>query len=452
MARLRSLLGRIEQRGATHLGSERPQRRLDDAQAILAVLLGSEVGVAADVLDAAAAHHAVGTRRQGQVVDGRDHGHRDARALDLLGDRCPATIAGPSRGDEKTGPDLGLAQLVGDASSQQLGLGHGRAHAGQRVGIRMHGADRPRALQLAHVAQGQDVVGIGVHQVSEVPDVIGLPLAPAQALELIDGIAKVLLGVARGLPVGIADGHEPAGGDEGEGDPTEIRDRRSGLHDLRRLVRDLADVRSPVELGEEHVDRAAIPPLRPKTDLADAAAQKASSLVVRKVAPREDPGYRRAVDMLLAKLHGRPNVSEIPYQAPEIVEPAPPAADLRRIALALVTTGGLVPIGNPDGQTSGNAQKYFRYSIDQLQSLRRGEWEAYHVGYFTHLVNTNPNYVLPLGYMRELERAGTIGSVHPYAYTLPGVSTPVAQSELLGRGIADQLREAKVGACLLVST
>jgi glycine reductase len=173
---------------------------------------------------------------------------------------------------------------------------------------------------------------------------------------------------------------------------------------------------------------------------------------VRKPGFRDEPGYRRAVDMLLAKLEGRPYVSEIPYQAPEMVEAAPPIADLRQVAVALVTTGGLVPIGNPDGQTSGNAQKYYRYPIDQLQSLQRGEWEAYHVGYFTHLVNQNPNYVLPLGYMRELERAGAIGAVHPYAYTLPGVSTPVAQSEALGRGIAAQLREAKVGACLLVST
>lgn len=173
---------------------------------------------------------------------------------------------------------------------------------------------------------------------------------------------------------------------------------------------------------------------------------------VRKVGFRAEPGYRRAIDMLLAKLDGRPYVSEIPYQAAEMVEPASPITDLRRMSLALVTTGGLVPIGNPDGQTSGNAQKYFRYPIDQLQSLRPGEWEAYHVGYFTHLVNKNPNYVLPLGYMRELEQAGVIGSVHPYAYTLPGVSTSVAQSEMLGRGIAAQLREAKVGACLLVST
>jgi glycine reductase complex component B subunit gamma len=173
---------------------------------------------------------------------------------------------------------------------------------------------------------------------------------------------------------------------------------------------------------------------------------------VRKSAKRAAPGYLRALDMLEAKLGGRPFASEIPYQAPEAVAPAPPLADLRRAEIALVTTGGLVPKGNPDGQTSGNAQKYFRYPIDQLQALRSGEWEAYHVGYFTHLVDKNPNYVLPLGYMRELEKEGLVGAVHRYAYTLPGVSTPVATARRLGEGIAAQLREGQVGGCLLVST
>ncbi len=93
---------------------------------------------------------------------------------------------------------------------------------------------------------------------------------------------------------------------------------------------------------------------------------------IRRVGSRPEPGYRRAVDMLLAKLNGRPYVSEIPYQAPAMVQPAPPVADLGRASVALVTTGGLVPKGNPDGQTSGNAQKYFRYPIDQLQSLAAG--------------------------------------------------------------------------------
>ena len=160
----------------------------------------------------------------------------------------------------------------------------------------------------------------------------------------------------------------------------------------------------------------------------------------------------RALDMLEAKLAGRAYASEIPYQAPEAVAPAPPVRDLRTIQIALVTTGGIVPKGNPDGQTSGHAQKYFRYPIDQLQALHSGEWEAYHVGYFTHLVDKNPNYVLPLGYMRELEKAGVVGAVHRYAYTLPGVSTPVATARRLGEGIAAQLREGQVGGCLLVST
>ena len=49
---------------------------------------------------------------------------------------------------------------------------------------------------------------------------------------------------------------------------------------------------------------------------------------IRKVGFRAEPGYRRAVDMLLAKLDGRPFASEMPYQAPESVTPASPVADL----------------------------------------------------------------------------------------------------------------------------
>jgi glycine reductase len=172
----------------------------------------------------------------------------------------------------------------------------------------------------------------------------------------------------------------------------------------------------------------------------------------RKSGERARPGYLRALDMLEAKLAGRPYASEVPYVAPEVVPPPPPLRDLAGATIALVTTGGLVPKGNPDGQTSGNARQYFRYPIAQLETLRAGEWQAYHVGYFTHLVDRNPNYVLPLGYLRELEQAGVIGAIHPWAYTLPGVSTPVAAARRLGEGIAAELRAGQVGGCLLVST
>lgn len=172
----------------------------------------------------------------------------------------------------------------------------------------------------------------------------------------------------------------------------------------------------------------------------------------RRTGQRQEPGFTRALDMLEAKLAGHSWTSEVPYLAPEVVPPAPPLGDLARAQIALVTTGGLVPKGNPDGQTSGNARQYFRYPVGQLETLRPGEWEAYHVGYFTHLVDRNPNYVLPLAYMREMEKAGVIGAIHPWAYTLPGVSTPVAAARRLGEGIAAQLRDGQVGGCLLVST
>jgi betaine reductase len=187
-------------------------------------------------------------------------------------------------------------------------------------------------------------------------------------------------------------------------------------------------------------------------DLGPAEAEGYLPRGIRRHGLRAEPGFKRALDMLVAKLHGRPYVSEVPYQAPDAVDPAPALGDLRRVSLALVTTGGLVPVGNPDGQTAGNAQKYFRYSIEKLERLKPGEWEAYHAGYFTHLVNENPNYVLPLGYLRELEASGIVDRLHPYAYTLPGVSTPVATSRRLGEGIAAELREGQVGGCILVST
>lgn len=187
-------------------------------------------------------------------------------------------------------------------------------------------------------------------------------------------------------------------------------------------------------------------------DLGSAEADGYLPRGFRRSGLRAEPGWKRALDMLEAKLAGRPFTSEVPYQAPERVPPAPPVRELSAVTIALVTTGGLVPLGNPDNQTSGNAKAYYRYPIGQLETLRSGEWEAYHVGYFTHLVDRNPNYVLPLGYMREMERAGVIRAIHPFAYTLPGVSTPVAQAQWLGDAIAAQLREGQVGGCLLVST
>ena len=173
---------------------------------------------------------------------------------------------------------------------------------------------------------------------------------------------------------------------------------------------------------------------------------------IRRVHDRGRPGYQRALDMLLDKLHGRPYRSEVPYAAPERVPPAPPIADLSRARIAMITTGGLVRKGNPDKQVSANAVRYHRHAVAELESLSPRDWEAYHAGYFNHIVNSNPNYILPLSFLRDLERQGRIGKVHEHIYALPGVSTPVAVSVGHGRSIATDLKAGGVDGVLLVAT
>jgi betaine reductase len=173
---------------------------------------------------------------------------------------------------------------------------------------------------------------------------------------------------------------------------------------------------------------------------------------IRRVWDRGRPGYQRALDMLLDKLHGRPFVTEVPFRAPERVTPAMPVVDLSHARIAMVTTGGLVRKGNPDQQVAASAVRYHRHGVAELESLSPKEWEAYHAGYFNHVVNTNPNYILPLSFLRDLEHQGRIGKVHEWIYALPGVSTPVATSARLGKGIAEDLRAGGVEGVLLVAT
>jgi glycine reductase len=173
---------------------------------------------------------------------------------------------------------------------------------------------------------------------------------------------------------------------------------------------------------------------------------------MRKLAWREEPGYLRAVNLLAKKLRGEPFQSEVPFEPPEQVPPASPIADSSRASVALISTGGLIPKGNPDRQSSGNADRYFSYSVEGLPMLTPDDWEAYHGGYYNQIASENPNYILPLRQMRQFEAEGVVGRVFPRIFTLPGVSTPVAKSQRLGREIASELTEAGVDGAILVAT
>ncbi len=173
---------------------------------------------------------------------------------------------------------------------------------------------------------------------------------------------------------------------------------------------------------------------------------------IRELTTRGQPGFVRALDMLTAKLRSEPFESEVPYHKPESVEPAPPVTDLSNAKFGLISTGGLIPKGNPDRQTSGNPDRYYTYSVEGMQALTGDDWEAFHGGYYNQIASDNPNYILPLSFMRQFEADGVVGSLHTELFTMPGVGTPVEKSRRMGELMAREIADAGIDACILVAT
>ena len=161
-------------------------------------------------------------------------------------------------------------------------------------------------------------------------------------------------------------------------------------------------------------------------------------------------GAERAVDLLLAKLAGDVRTEVSPGGDP--VPPPPPVADLGSLRLALVTEAGCVPQGNPDRLPTRHANVWLRYDLSAAATLAAGDYESVHAGFDTSAANEDPNRLVPLDAVRELEREGAIGEVHDAFYTTSGVDTPVAVAARHGQEIAAELREAQVGAVILTGT
>jgi len=131
----------------------------------------------------------------------------------------------------------------------------------------------------------------------------------------------------------------------------------------------------------------------------------------------------------------------------------PPLADLTGTTVALVTTAGMVPRGNPDHQSHAVPRKMTRYGVADRDELVVGEWESVHGGFKGLIYNTvNPNYALPLPALRELERRREIGGVHSEFFSVVGANCPAGEAQRMGREIAAELVKNQVGAAILEST
>lgn len=163
------------------------------------------------------------------------------------------------------------------------------------------------------------------------------------------------------------------------------------------------------------------------------------------------PGAVRAVEMLLAKMGGGTFQSE--QESPHFprVQPAPPI-EVPLSKIALVSTGGLVPKGNPDRLESSAATQWMRYSIAGRASLTPEDFECIHGGIDVTHINEYPNRMIPLDICSEFRSKGLIGELDDEYYVTVGNLTPVARAEQFAIEMTALFREKGVDGVLLTSS
>ncbi|MBU1178724.1 glycine/betaine/sarcosine/D-proline family reductase selenoprotein B [Patescibacteria group bacterium] len=169
----------------------------------------------------------------------------------------------------------------------------------------------------------------------------------------------------------------------------------------------------------------------------------------------EKPGAERALDMLMKKVRGEPFETEMPLIEIKSVVPAPALIDFSKAKIALGTSGGIVParpILNPDKIASSDAKNWGMYSLEGIDALAAETHQSVHGGYDQSWANANPNLVLPVDLMRQLEKEGVIGSLHNEYFVTVGNGTEVASAERMAREVVPRLKSAGVEAVILTST
>ena len=165
----------------------------------------------------------------------------------------------------------------------------------------------------------------------------------------------------------------------------------------------------------------------------------------------EKRGSQRAVEMMIKRLNNEAFETELPMPVFDRVEPAKAIKDLKKATIALVTSGGIVPVGNPDRIQSASAQKWGKYNVSGSESLVV-DFCTIHGGYDPVYANENPNRVAPLDIMKKYEKKGLIGKIYDYFYTTTGTGTSVGNATKFGEEIGKELKDAGVDGVILTST
>jgi glycine reductase len=160
----------------------------------------------------------------------------------------------------------------------------------------------------------------------------------------------------------------------------------------------------------------------------------------------------RAIEMLMKRLQGEDPPTEVPLRSFEQVSPSDPLADLSGAEIAIVTGGGMVPKGNPDKLKQAFSNSYGIYTIEGLAELPTEVFKGIHGGYDSTWVDEDPDRVVPVDVLRELEKQKKFRKLHDSYYVLCGIGTNIAMSKKLGSQIAEELKRKSVSAAIFTST
>jgi len=130
----------------------------------------------------------------------------------------------------------------------------------------------------------------------------------------------------------------------------------------------------------------------------------------------------------------------------------PPPKDVRKAKIMLITDGGLVPKGNPDRIQGSAATRWGAYSIADCVDLKGENFEISHGGYDSQFVRQDPDRLVPLDVMRELESEGAIGELCGEFLSTSGLANPLSNTRRMGRQMAEKAKSLGIDAIILTST
>ena len=115
----------------------------------------------------------------------------------------------------------------------------------------------------------------------------------------------------------------------------------------------------------------------------------------------DERGSERGIQMLLKKIAGEEFSTDLPMPKFDRVPPAEAIKDMSKATIAIVTSGGIVPLDNPDHIESSNATKFGWYPIEGMEKMSKDDYTTIHGGYDRQFVMEDPNLVIPLDVLRK---------------------------------------------------